>query len=139
MVQSPRTFSPAVVLLLAVAFSSQMASPQPELTPDEAPIKYVHQRPEEGTPQAAMLNLVLFREEGRTEEAAKLISKECPDWLREGMLKPDGPMKKETLSYQLREYTPEKALVSVDYNTKNGTFKGWTRTVIQEDGKWAVR
>ncbi len=116
-----------------------MASPQPELTPDEAPIKYVNQPPEEGTPQAAMLNVVLFREEGRTEEAAKFISKECPDWLREAMLKPDGPMKKETLSYQLREYTPEKALVSVDYNTENGTFKGWTRSVIQEDGKWVVR
>ena len=116
-----------------------MAAPQPERTPDEVPIRYVNQPPQEGTPQAAMLNLVLFREEGRTEEAAKFISKECPDWLREGMLKTDGPMKKETLSYQLREYTPEKALVSVDYNTETGTFKGWTRSVIQEDGKWVVR
>ena len=139
MVKRPAAFSLALVLLFAGAVSTQAASPRPELTPDEAPIKYVTQPPQAGTPQAAMLYLVLFREEGRTEEAAKLISKECPDWLREGMLKPDGPMKKETLSYQLREYTPEKALVSVDYNTASGTFKGWTRSVIREGGKWVVR
>ena len=55
------------------------------------------------------------------------------------MLKSDGPMRKDTLSYQLREYTPEKALVSVDFNEEDGTFKGWTRSVILEDGKWVVR
>ena len=31
------------------------------------------------------------------------------------------------------------ALVSVDYNLENGTFKGWTRSVVREDGKWVVR
>ena len=139
MIKSPAAFSLAIFLFFTGAVSSQMATPQPELTPDEAPIMYVDQPPEEGTPQAAMLNLVLLREEGRTDEAAKFISNECPDWLREAMLKSDGPMRKETLSYQLREYTAEKALVSVDYNLENGTFKGWTRSVIQEDGKWVVR
>jgi hypothetical protein len=86
-----------------------------------------------------MLQLVLWREEGRTDEAAALISRDCPGWLREGMLEPRGPMKKETLSYQLREYAPEKALVSVDFNNEDGTFIGWTRAVIREDGKWVVR
>jgi hypothetical protein len=128
-----------LVLLSTGAVPAQAASPEAGLKPDEAPIKYVDRAPREGTPQAAMLNLVLWREEGRTREAAELISKQCPDWLREGMLTPDGPMNKETLSYQLREFTPDKALVSVDYNTADGTFKGWTRTVILEDGKWVVR
>ena len=139
MIKSAGAFSIAVVLLLAGTVSSQTISPQPELTPDPEPIKYVDQPPPVGTPQAAMVDLVLLREGGRIEEAAKLVSKECPDWLRAGMLNPVGPMKKETLTYQLREYTPEKALVSVDYHTENGTFKGWTRSVIREDGKWVVR
>ena len=48
-------------------------------------------------------------------------------------------MNQETLTYQLREFTPTKALVSVDYNMPDGTFKGWTRSVILEDGRWVVR
>ena len=86
-----------------------------------------------------MLNLVLFREEGRTEEAASLLSKGCPEWLRETMLSSQGSINKDTLTYQLREFTPERALVSVDYNMVDGTFKGWTRSVILEDGRWVVR
>jgi len=133
----------AAAVLLSLAFFVHGVSVQAEPTPTEAPINYLDKAPQPGTPQAAMVNLVLLRESGRTDEAAKLISKECPDWLREGMLKSDkaeyGPMKMHTLAYHLREYTAEKALVNVNYNTENGSFKDWTRKVIREDGKWVVR
>ena len=130
---------PVAVLLIAAATTVQPSETQPQSTPHPAPIRYVDRAPQAGTPQAAMLNLVLFREERRLDEAALLISKQCPGWLREGMLTTDGSMKRDTLTYQLREFTAEKALVSVDYNLTDGTFKGWTRTVILEDGKWVVR
>ena len=128
-----------VLLLSSGVVSATEPAVEHGLKPDAKPILYTDRVPTEGTPQFAMVNLVLLREQGRQDEAASWISKTCPDWLRDGMLQADGPMNQATLSYQLREFTPTKALVSVDYNTESGTFKGWTRSVIRENGKWVVR
>ena len=139
MCRSTRLLFLLVVLLFWGAAHGQTGSPGAEWKPDAEPIRYVERTPPEGSPQAAMLNLVLLRESGRSEHAGHLISKECPQWLRQGMLEPDGPMNIDTLTYQLREFEPHKALVRVDYNLTDGTFKGWTRKVILEDDQWVVR
>jgi len=119
------------------------AIPLLSLTVDKTMIRYIDSPPRAGTPQAAMINLVLLREIGNFEDAGKLISKKAPGWLREGMLKPNdkkyGPMKKETLAYQLERFEDNKARVYISYNLKDGTFKGWSRFIVIEEGHWVVR
>lgn len=133
-----------LIVVTAIVMSSlSVAFGQSELTPDEAPINYVDKVPEKGTPQAAMVEFIRLREGGKLEEAGEQISTTCPQWLRDSMLEPasaaHGLIKIDTLSYQLREYTPEKALVNVSFNCDDGTHSGWTRSLIREDEKWVLR
>ncbi len=62
---------------------------------------------------------------------------------REAMLKrrsaEHGPLNIDTLRYQLREYSPDKAQVGISYNLEDGTYNEWVRDIFREGGQWLLR
>ena len=90
-----------------------------------------------------MVKFILLREDGKIEEAGRMISNQCPDWLREFMLKSEsverGPTRMETLTRQLLEFTPGKAKVNANLNYEKSGSSSWTRSLIREDDAWVLR
>jgi len=110
---------------------------------DKDYILYSKNKPAKNSPSEAYINLLLLTESGKIKEAEKLISKTAPDWLKKSFLtqnsKEHGPIKMETLRYQLVEIKENKYRVSFALNWKSGTHTSGSRFVIIEDGKWVVR
>ncbi len=119
------------------------AAGETALEPDKEPIKYEEKRPAEGTPQAAAVNFLLLREEGKLEEAKKLLSKKCPEWKVTSMLRPasskDDALKFDSLRYQLTEYAPDAAKVTIMYNTSGGKYHEWPCQLVKEEDKWVLK
>lgn len=136
-------FSAFILLLGSGTVVAERTSGGAQLRPDREPIKYLDKAPQARTPQATMVRFILLREARRIEEAGRLISKECPKWLREAMLKrrsaEHGPLNIDTLRYQLREYSADKAQVGISYNLEDGTYNEWIRDLFREGGKWVLR
>jgi hypothetical protein len=116
----------------------------PALTEDPQPIRYIEQKPEEGSPQDIMLKIFFLREEGKSEEAAKYLSADLPNWLRESLLKKhfseENPLKMETLRYQLKKGRwDDKWLVDLSYNLADGTYRSGDRYPVWEGNQWKIK
>jgi len=110
---------------------------------DKEEILYTKKKPVKNSPSEAYINLLLLTESGKIKEAEKLISKKVPDWLKKSFLtqnsKEYGPIKMETLRYQLREINENECRVGFSLNRKDKVYTSGSRLVIIEDGKWVVK
>jgi len=103
-------------------------------------IKMLSKPPKQGTPEFAAVEQLIAREAGDSAKVLHYASKETPDWLKKSMSasasKEHGPLRKETVAYEVREKKDEKVLVSVTCNFKDGTHQSSTQWWIIEDGRW---
>ena len=140
----PKLLSIAVLFLITYNGVTPLQAQQdtPALTEDSKAIKYIETKPKQGSPQDVMLNIFFLREAGKSTEAAKHLSADLPDWLREAILKRESskgnPVKIETITYQLRKWN-DKWLINLSYNLSDGTYKSESRYPVWEEKQWKIK